>query len=516
MTPRLELRAVTKRYAGIAANDAVSLSVAPGEIHAVLGENGAGKSTLMKIIYGAIQADAGEIFWHGQKVTMASPAVARRLGIGMVYQHFSLFETVSVAENIALTTVGPFDLPTLAARITELGIRYGLPVDPHQLLHHLSVGERQRVEILRCLLQEPRLLILDEPTSVLTPQAARRLFEVLRMLAVDGCSIVYISHKLEEIRDLCDNATILRAGRVVSTARPKEVGAAALARMMVETGIPRVTREAAPIEEAPRLEIRSLSTVSDDPFGVALNEVSLAVHGGEIVGIAGVSGNGQNELLAAICGETQCLADTLMLGGEPVGKLGVAARRERGVAFVPEERLGRGAVPDMTLADNGLLTAHRSGVVRKGFIDRAETETFARSIIERFRVLCRGPTSLAGSLSGGNLQKFIVGREISVTPRVLLVSQPTWGVDVAAAAFLRQSLIDLSRQGAAVLVISEDLEELLEISDRIAVLYQGRLSTATPRHATDVEQLGLLMAGVGADPGARPTDARLAPLPPVA
>jgi ABC-type uncharacterized transport system ATPase subunit len=334
------------------------------------------------------------------------------------------------------------------------------------------------------------------------------------MLAADGCSIVYISHKLEEIRDLCDSATILRAGRVVSTARPKEVGAAALARMMVETGIPRVTREAAPTEEAPRLEIRNLSTVSDDPFGVALNEVSLAVHGGEIVGIAGVSGNGQNELLAAICGETQCLADTLLLGGEPVGKLGVAARRERGVAFVPEERLGRGAVPDMTLSDNGLLTAHRSGVVRKGFIDRAGTETFARSIIERFRVLCRGPTALAGSLSGGNLQKFIVGREISVTPRILLVSQPTWGVDVAAAAFLRQSLIDLSRQGAAVLVISEDLEELLEISDRIAVLYQGRLSTATPRDATDIEQLGLLMAGVGADPGVRLTDARLAPLPP--
>ena len=515
MTPRLELRAVTKRYAGIAANDAVSLNVAPGEIHAVLGENGAGKSTLMKIIYGAIQADAGEIFWHSEKVTMASPAVARRLGIGMVYQHFSLFETVSVAENIALTTAGPFDLPALAARITEIASRYGLPVDPHRLLHHLSVGERQRVEILRCLLQEPRLLILDEPTSVLTPQAARRLFEVLRTLAAGGCSIVYISHKLEEIRDLCDNATILRAGRVVATARPKEVGAAALARMMVETGIPQVTRGAAPTEEAPRLEIRNLSTVSDDPFGVALSEVSLVVRGGEIVGIAGVSGNGQNELLAAVCGETQCLADTLMLGGEPVGKLGVAARRERGLAFVPEERLGRGAVPDMTLADNGLLTAHRSGVVRKGFIDRAGTETFARSIIERFRVQCRGPTSLAGSLSGGNLQKFIVGREISLTPRVLLVSQPTWGVDVAAAAFLRQSLIDLSRKGAAILVISEDLEELLEISDRIAVLYQGRLSTATPRHATDIEQLGLLMAGVGTDPGARLTDARLAPLPPV-
>ena len=515
MRPRLELRAVTKRYAGIAANDAVSLSVAPGEIHAVLGENGAGKSTLMKIVCGAIQADAGEIFWHGEKVAMASPAVARRLGIGMVYQHFSLFETVSVAENIALTTVGPFDLPTLAARITELGTRYGLPVDPHRLLHHLSVGERQRVEILRCLLQEPRLLILDEPTSVLTPQAARRLFEVLRSLAAGGCSIVYISHKLEEIRDLCDNATVLRAGRVVSTARPKEVGAPTLARMMVETGIPQVTREAAPTEVASRLEIRNLSTMSEDPFGVALHEVSLAVHGGEIVGIAGVSGNGQNELLTALCGETLCRANTLRLGGEPVGTLGVAERRERGLAFVPEERLGRGAVPDMTLADNGLLTAHRSGVVRKGLIDRTRADAFARSIIERFRVQCRGPESLAGNLSGGNLQKFIVGREISLAPRVLLVSQPTWGVDVAAAAFLRQSLIDLSRRGAAVLVISEDLEELLEICDRIAVMYRGRLSRATPRSATDIEQLGLLMAGVGPDPGATLTDARLAP-PPVA
>ena len=496
MAPRLELRAVTKRYAGITANDAISLSVEPGEIHAVLGENGAGKSTLMKIIYGALQADAGEILWQGEKVGMASPAVARRLGIGMVYQHFSLFESVSVAENIALATEGPFDLATLATRIAELGTRYGLPVDPHRLLHHLSVGERQRVEILRCLLQEPRLLILDEPTSVLTPQAARGLFKVLRTLAGNGCSVVYISHKLEEIRELCDNATILRAGRVVSTARPKQVGAAALARLMVETAVPQVTRVAARAEEAPRLQVRELSTPADHAFGVPLSEVSLALHGGEIVGIAGVSGNGQKELLAALCGETLCRTESVMLGGEAVGKLGVAARRERGLAFVPEERLGRGAVPDMTLRDNGLLTAHRSGLVRKGLIDGARAESFAQSVIERFRVHCRGASSLASSLSGGNLQKFIVGREISLAPRVLIVSQPTWGVDVAAAAFLRQSLIDLSRRGAAVLVISEDLEELLEICDRIAVLYHGRLSPATPRSATDIEQIGLLMAGV--------------------
>lgn len=491
MTPRLELRAVTKRYADVVANDSVSLCVHPGEIHAVLGENGAGKSTLMKIIYGAVQADAGEILWQGEKVELPNPAVARRLGIGMVYQHFSLFESVSVVENIALAIPGPFDLVALAARVAEVGERYGLPVEPQRLLHHLSVGERQRVEILRCLLQEPKLLILDEPTSVLTPQAARRLFDVLRTLAAGGCSIVYISHKLEEVREFCDNATLLRAGRVAGTARPREVSAASLARMMVGADISVVHRDPATTEQVPRLEVRGLSTG-------ALQDVSLAVHGGEIVGIAGVSGNGQNELLAALGGETLCgRPDAVMLCGEAVGSLGVGERRARGLAYVPEERLGRGAIPGMSLADNGLLTAHRAGMVRGGLVDRSKVVQFARGVIDRFGVVCRGPVSAAGSLSGGNLQKFIMGREMSLAPPVLIVSQPTWGVDVAAAAFLRQSLLDLSRGGAAVLVISEDLEELLEICDRIAVLYHGRLSTPMMREAASIERIGLLMTGSG-------------------
>lgn len=491
MTPRLELRAISKRYADVVANDSVSLCVHPGEIHAVLGENGAGKSTLMKVIYGAVQADAGEILWQGGKVELPNPAVARGLGIGMVYQHFSLFESVSVVENIALAIPGRFDLAALAARVAELGERYGLPVEPQRLLHHLSVGERQRVEILRCLLQDPKLLILDEPTSVLTPQAARRLFDVLRTLAAGGCSIVYISHKLEEVRELCDNATLLRAGRVVGTARPREVSAATLARMMVGADIAVVHRDPATTEQVPRLEVRGLSTG-------ALQDVSLAVHGGEIVGIAGVSGNGQSELLAALGGETlDRRADAVMLCGEAVGSLGVAERRVRGLAYVPEERLGRGAIPDMSLADNGLLTAHRAGTVRGGLVDRSKVMQFAREVIERFGVICAGPASAAGSLSGGNLQKFIMGREMSLGPRVLIVSQPTWGVDVAAAAFLRQSLLDLSRSGAAVLVISEDLEELLEICDRIAVLYHGRLSAPLTREAANIERIGLLMTGSG-------------------
>jgi simple sugar transport system ATP-binding protein len=450
----------------------------------------------MKIIYGAIQADSGEILWHGEKVHLPNPAAARRLGIAKIYQHFSLFETVSVVENIALAIAGRFDLSELAARVSDLGERYGLPVEPHRVLHDLSVGERQRVEILRCLLQNPQLLILDEPTSVLTPQAAHRLFEVLRRIAAEGCSIVYISHKLEEVRELCDTATILRAGRVVGTASPREVSAGALARLMVGADISAIQRKSASAEPLARLEVRGLSTTAEG--SVALKDVDLSVHGGEIVGIAGVSGNGQHELLAVLAGETLCRPDALMVGGEAVGHLGVAERRARGLAFVPEERLGRGAVPDMSLEENGLLTAHRGRAVRGGLVRRGEVTRFARAVIERFHVHCGGPNAVAGSLSGGNLQKFIMGREMSLAPSVLIVSQPTWGVDVAAAAFIRQSLLDLSRAGAAVLVISEDLEELLEICDRIATIYYGRLSEPLPRDAVDKERIGLLMTGSGA------------------
>ena len=499
---RLALRGITKRYPGIVANDDISLAVGPGEIHAVLGENGAGKSTLMKIIYGAVEADAGQIFWNGQPVTIGNPAAARRLGIGMVYQHFSLFESVSVVENIAVAMAGKFDLPALSARIRLLSQRYGLPVDPNRLLHHLSVGERQRVEIIRCLLQDPKLLILDEPTSVLTPQAVRRLFEVLRTLAAEGCSILYISHKLDEIRELCDSATILRGGKVSGTANPKQTSAAELARLMVGAELPDIHRDPVPLAPQARLEAIGLSAKSDDPFGTDLDGVSLAVHGGEIFGIAGVSGNGQAELLSLLSGERIAGADMIQVDGEPVGDLSVAERRTLGLAFVPEERLGRGAVPAMSLADNALLTAHAGGMVRRGLIDRRKVVSFAGAVIEKFGVKATGPAAIARSLSGGNLQKFIIGREIGLGPHVLIVSQPTWGVDVAASAFIRQALIDLSRQGAAVLVISEELEELFQICDRIAVIYQGRLSPAKPRATTNVEEVGLLMAGVG--PAFRP------------
>jgi ABC-type uncharacterized transport system ATPase subunit len=364
--PRLELTGITKRYPSVVANDGVHLKVGPGEIHAVLGENGAGKSTLMKIIYGAVQADAGQIQWNGREVVIANPSEARRLGIGMVFQHFSLFETLTVVENIALALDEPFDLKRLAARVKEVSTRYGLPLDPDRLVYSLSVGERQRVEIVRCLLQEPQLLILDEPTSVLTPQAVQKLFETLRRLSSEGVSILYISHKLHEIQSLCHSATVMRGGKVTGTATPSQETPASLARMMIGRELPVCEVPAFTGEATPVLSVRGLSHTPDDPFGTALKDIALEVRRGEILGIAGISGNGQAELLAALSGETTGPADTVVLAGTPVGHLDAGRRRKRGLTFVPEERLGRGAVPPMSLADNATLSAHGHGLVKRG------------------------------------------------------------------------------------------------------------------------------------------------------
>jgi len=498
--PRLQLLHISKRYPSVLANDDVSLVVRPGEIHAVLGENGAGKSTLMKVIYGAVKADMGEIMWNGRQVDIPDPAAARALGIGMVFQHFSLFETLTVVENIALSLGGEFDLAALATKVTEVSKRYGLPLDPLRHVHSLSVGERQRVEIVRCLLQNPQLLILDEPTSVLTPQAVRKLFETLRQLASEGVSILYISHKLDEIRELCERATVMRSGRVTGEADPRQESSASLARMMIGRELPNCEAPVFEGERKPLLEIRALSREPDDAFGTRLADIALTVHSGEVVGIAGISGNGQAELLAALSGETPVAREMVQLCGEAVGHRDAGARRDRGLSFVPEERLGRGAVPAMSLADNALLTAHRQGLVRHGLRRFAAAREFAQRCIERFDVRCGGTAAVARSLSGGNLQKFIVGREIMQAPKVMIVAQPTWGVDVGASAFLRQTLLDLSRSGVGVLVISEELEELFEICDRIAVLAGGRLSPAVPREQTNAEAIGLAMSGLFAQP----------------
>jgi simple sugar transport system ATP-binding protein len=494
---RLSLRGIRKVYPGVVANDGIDLDVAPGEIHAVLGENGAGKSTLMKIIYGATHPTSGEIRWEDALVSIDSPARARALGIGMVFQHFSLFETLTVAENVALALPGAPGLDTLAGRITEVSQRYRLPVEPQRLVHSLSVGERQRVEIVRCLLQAPRLLIMDEPTSVLTPQAVRGLFETLRRLAAEGCSILYISHKLDEIRELCDTATVLRAGRVTGRCVPARETAASMARMMTGDEIPPLERRAAVAPGPVALQLRGLSHASGEPFGTDLKDIHLDVHAGEIVGIAGVSGNGQQELLRAICGEEPVAEPHgVRILGVDAGRLGTAQRRELGMGFVPEDRLGRGTVGRLSLAENALLTAHRRGMVHAGLIDFRAAREFAAACIARFGVKAPGPQVQARALSGGNLQKFIVGRELMQNPRLLIVSQPTWGVDVGAAAFIRRTLVSLRDTGTAVLVVSEELDELFELCDRIAVIADGRPSPALPTGRTNFEEIGLWMAGM--------------------
>jgi ABC-type uncharacterized transport system ATPase subunit len=493
--PRLALHGISKRYGNVLANDRIDLAVAAGEIHALLGENGAGKSTLVKVIYGVTQPDAGRIEWEGRAVAIRSPAQARRLGLGMVFQQFSLFETLTVAENISLALDQSLADAALASRISAVSQRYALAVDPRRLVHDMSVGERQRVEIVRCLLQSPRLLILDEPTSVLTPQAAQALFETLRRLAAEGVSIVYISHKLDEIRELCDVATVLRDGRVVGSANPREHNSAQLARMMIGEELGQCTL-APRAPGAIQLELTNLSLPSEDPFGAALERINLRVHAGEIVGIAGVSGNGQKELLAAISGERRCAPlGALRLRGQDVAHLDAAQRRRLGLCFVPEERLGRGAVPGMDLADNCVLTGASAGLVRHGLVQARAARAFARATIAQFAVKCDGEQALAESLSGGNLQKFIVGREIRLRPAVLLVAQPTCGVDVAAALMIRQALIELRDAGVALLVISEELDELFAICDRLAVLARGRLSVSMPTATLAAETVGVWMTG---------------------
>ncbi len=504
--PRIELRGITKIYPAVVANENVELTALPGEIHAVLGENGAGKSTLMKMIYGVVKPDAGEMRWEGKPVMVANPAHARELGIGMVFQHFSLFETLTVAENVALGLPGKPDLTELSQRITEVSERYGLPVDPRRLVHSLSVGERQRVEIIRCLLVNPKLLIMDEPTSVLTPQAVRKLFETLRQLASEGCSILYISHKLDEIQELCNNATVLRGGKVTGHCDPRKETPASMARLMIGKDLPHPQHPPAKEGGEARLVIAGLSHESPDPFGTDLKDIHLTVHSGEIVGIAGVSGNGQQELLTALSGEEPLTEKhPVQICGVEAGRMGPGQRRKLGMCFVPEERLGRGAVPPMSLAENALLTAHRTGMVKNALIQFGVVKTFADQDIKDYNVKCGGSHSEAKSLSGGNLQKFIVGREILQNPKLLVVSQPTWGVDVGAAAFIRQRIIDLRNEGVAILVVSEELDELFEICDRLAVIAKGRLSPGKPIKETNVEEIGVWMSGMwpGSEEAAR-------------
>lgn len=497
VTPLLSLRNITKRYPTVVANDKIDLDVMPSSIHAILGENGAGKSTLMKLVYGLIEADEGTISWQGQPVVLQNTAAARKLGIGMVFQHFSLFETLSVVENISLTLPG--SRQNLSRQIIEFGERYQLNVNPEASVSSLSVGERQRVEIIRCLMQDLKLLILDEPTSVLPPQHIRSLFDALKKLRDNNVAILYISHKLEEIRELCDTATILRAGKVTGAVNPNEKTAKELATLMIGHDVPGVSGiNQQPISEKPLLKLSSVSMVNSDPFGTSLSNINLNVHGGEIVGIAGVSGNGQQELSRIISGEMlveHFAPELISMMGQPVAHMGAAARRRLGFSFVPEERLGRGAVPPMPLSKNALLTAFDKGLLKRGFLSNKAIESYTAKCIEDFDVRCGGPNATASSLSGGNLQRYIVGRELMLAPKLLFVSQPTWGVDIGAATAIRQKLLDLREAGIAILIISEELEELFEITDRLYVISGGALSPSLKTSTLTPNDIGEYMIG---------------------
>jgi general nucleoside transport system ATP-binding protein len=499
----IELKGMTKAFPGVLANDSVELKIRPGEVHALLGENGAGKSTLVKMIYGILKQDSGQIYFNGKAVEIDSPAQARELGIAMVFQHFSLFDSLSVVENISLGMDKAVDMNELAAEITEISERYGLPLDPHRHVYTLSVGERQRIEIIRCLLQHPKLLVMDEPTSVLTPQEVQKLFVTLKRLSEEGLSILYISHKLDEIKALCHHATILRLGKKIDTVNVDEESTSTLAAMMMGEELARLEKDTDIQTGEVRLKVEALNMPVINTTGISLTDIHLEVRAGEVVGIAGVAGNGQDELLKALNGEESSgNASCIIIEGKHAGKLSPNARRKAGMASVPEKRLGHGAIPDMDLTDNAFMTAfQRMQLLVKGLINYPKTRSFADHVIEQYSVKTPDSNALAGSLSGGNLQKFIIGRELTQKPDILIVSQPTWGVDAGAAQSIRQALRDLAKKGAAVLVISQDLDELMELSDRIGAICGGRVSRFYPTAEMTVEKVGLLMAGVMLEEG---------------
>jgi simple sugar transport system ATP-binding protein len=499
----LDVRKISKLFGAFAACSDIDLTIRHGEIHALLGENGAGKSTLVKMLFGVLAPSAGEIVWQGRPVVIGSPNEARKIGIGMVFQHFSLFEALTVAENIALSLDRTVPLSKIADEAATLSRAYGLPLDPNAHVADLSVGERQRIEIVRALLQNPRLIILDEPTSVLTPQEADRLFETLDKLKAEGRSVLYISHRLEEVQRICDGATVLRHGHVTGACDPRQETPATLARLMVGADVAAVRKATGGPLGNVALEARNLNAAARTPFAVPLREISLSVRAGEVLAIAGVAGNGQGELFDVLSGE-YTVADNaaVQLRGKAVGRSGISARRLQGAAFVPEERHGHGAVTAMSLSENLVLSRNvsdRKAFLAGGrlkFIRNGTIRAATKRICAAMDVRKSGEDPAAGSLSGGNLQKFIVGRELDRQPSVIVVNQPTWGVDAGAASRIRQALVDLAKDGSAVLVISQDLDEIFEVATHIAVISDGRLSDAFPAAEMNREKVGLLMGGM--------------------
>jgi len=498
-TPMLEMRGITKRFPGVVANDGVDLSVLPGQVHTLLGENGAGKSTLMKILYGLYQPDEGSVHLDGEQVTITSPTDAISQGIGMIHQHFMLVPTLTVAENVALGLGGRrglSDMGPVRERLADVSERYGLHVDPDAYIWQLAVGERQRAEILKALYRDAQILVLDEPTAVLTPPEVDDLFVTLRQLTDDGKGLVFISHKLHEVMELSDEITVLRNGKVTGHTRPSEATRQSLAEMMVGRPV-ELTRT---VEQQDRGEaqlcVRDLDVVGDRG-NLAVKGLTLAVHAGEVVGVAGVSGNGQRELAEAMFGLRPIAGGSVQVGGEWTSTPTPRAVREMGLAYVPEERMRDGAVGDFTVAENLMLVDyHRKPFVRNGLLNRSKIVERCSELVANYRVKTPDIDTPTKSLSGGNIQKVVIAREFSSAATAFVVAQPTRGVDIGAAEYIHERLLDQRSTGAALLLISEDLDEVMQLSDRIIVLLEGEVMGELTRDEFDVNTIGLLMSGV--------------------
>ena len=494
----IRLEAITKTFPGVVANDRVTFQLLSGEVHALLGENGAGKTTLMNILFGLYRPDGGEILVKGKKVAVRSPRHALALGIGMVHQHFKLVGPHTVAENVALGLAGTrFWAPARAVgrKLRDLSERYGLPVDPDRRVWELSAGEQQRVEILKALIRGAEVLVLDEPTSVLTPQEVGELFKVLERMKAEGHGVVFISHKLDEVLHAADRVTVMRRGQVVGTVRAADTTKSALARMMVGREVVfRITKRAcAPGDAGLVAEDLHVRSARGTP---ALRGVSFALCRGEILGVAGVAGNGQRELVEVLTGLRRVDRGRVSILGQEMLRAGVRKLSDTGVAHIPEERIRMGIVPGLAVEENLILKKHhRPPFCRGGILHLAAVRSFARQAIEDYRIMTPSPRTPAKLLSGGNIQKLILARELSGEPALVIAAHPTYGLDVGATEQIRQILLQQRDAGAAVLLVSEDLEEVMELADRIAVVFRGQImGTAVAGEAT-LEEIGLMMAG---------------------
>ncbi|HEX9424800.1 MAG TPA: ABC transporter ATP-binding protein [Pyrinomonadaceae bacterium] len=497
----LELRNITKRFGAVLANDHINIVVKPGTIHAIVGENGAGKSTAMRIAYGFYKADEGEILVDGHVHNVETPHDAIALGIGMVHQHFMLVDTMTVAENIVLGAEPgngvALDLAKASVEIRRLSEEFKLAVNPNVIIEHLSVGQQQRVELLKALYRHARLLILDEPTAVLTPQEVDEFFSILRRMREQGKTVVIITHKLAEVLAISDEVTVMRDGRVVGRLQTKETSAAELARLMVGREVLLRVEKPDARPGSAELNVRDLSVVARGG-AKRVDNVSFEVRKGEILGIAAVEGNGQTELIEALAGliSPSQLSGQILFGNRDITHEGARLRRELGIAHIPEDRHRRGLLLEFNLAENSILGVHyRNPIVTYAgvLLDNAAIRSRANEIIEGFDVRPANPDLPARSLSGGNQQKLIIGREFKVDPKLLLVSQPTRGVDIGAIEFIHRKLVNLRDAGCAVLLVSAELEEVTSLSDRLLIIHEGRIvGEVNPKSAT-IEEIGLLM-----------------------